>query len=150
LTRSPGGKNRWAPYLVDSGVWIGAFNPRDRYHEEAKLIIRGIADRAIQSVIITDHILGEVTTYIRKKVGSEASVRAAEAMLDTNLLEIIFSDEDDFNAAYHIFKRYEGLSHADALSVVFARNLQSPGIFSFDAGFDGIRGITRLEKIPNP
>jgi len=135
-------------YLVDSEVWIGAFNPKDRYHEKAKPIVQAVSSGALGRVFITDHIFGEVTTYLRRKVGPDRSAGVGEAMLNSPHLETIFVDEDIFNAAHHIFRRYRQLSFADAVSVVMVRERKLPGIFSFDTGFDAVRDVRRLDAIP--
>ncbi len=135
-------------YVVDSGVWIGAFNPRDRYHERAKPIVEAVSGGELGRALISDHIFGEVTTYLRRKVGPERSAGVGEAMLDSPHLETVFVDEDVFNAAHHIFRRYRQLSFADAVSVVIIRESKSPGIFSFDSGFDAVRDVRRLDGLP--
>ncbi len=135
-------------YVVDSGVWIGAFNPRDRYYEKAKPIVQAVSSGALGKILITDHIFGEVTTYLRRKVGPDRSAGVGEAMLNSPHLETVFVDEDVFNAAHHIFRRYTQLSFADAVSVVIVRGRKSPGIFSFDSGFDAVRDVRRLDALP--
>lgn len=127
---------------------IGAFNPRDAHHTKARPILEALVAGKLGRVLITDHIFGEVTTYLRKKVGPESSCQVAEAMLDSEHLEVAFVNEDIFNAAYHIFRRYERLAFTDAASVVVYRNRRASGIFSFDRGFDAVRNMNRLETIP--
>ncbi|KXB01992.1 hypothetical protein AKJ44_01640 [candidate division MSBL1 archaeon SCGC-AAA261F17] len=137
-------------YCVDSGVWIGAFNPKDAHHERAKPIIKAVTDGEPGGIIITDHIFGEVATYTRRKIGIEKSVKAARAMLDTDHVEIIVINDDLFSASYHIFERYPQLSFADAASIVVMRNQDVTEIFSFDSGFDGVREVNRLNALPKP
>ncbi len=135
-------------YVIDSGVWIGAFNPNDRYHQKAKVILQSLVNGELGRALITDHILGEVTTYLRMKIRPDRSPEVARVMLDSDHLEIVYVDRDILNAAYHIFKRYEQLSFADAVSIVVIRNKGASGIFSFDKGFDGARNIHRFETVP--
>jgi len=137
-------------YLVDSGVWIGAFNPRDRHHERPKPIVGvgAVSEGALGRVFITNHIFGEVVTYLRRKIGPDRSAEVGEAMLNSAHVDTLFVDDDIFNAAHHIFRTYRQLSFADAISVVIVRDRKLPGIFSFDGGFDAVRDVNRLEALP--
>lgn len=135
-------------YFVDSGVWIGAFNPKDAHHREAKPILKAITDGKLGKALFTDHVFGEVVTYLRRKIGSRQSVGVAKALLDSGHVEVVFVNEDIFSAAYHIFERYPQLSFADATSVVVMQDRGVSEIFSFDRGFDGVQDLRRLETVP--
>lgn len=132
-------------YLLDSGVWIGAFNPKDVHHSEAKPIL---TSGELEKVLLTDHIFGEVLTYARRKIRPEQSVEIAKAILNSEHTEVIFIDEDIFNAAYHIFRRYHQLSFADSATVAVMRDRNISEIVSFDSDFDGVQNISRLEVLP--
>ncbi|MBI4362804.1 MAG: type II toxin-antitoxin system VapC family toxin [Euryarchaeota archaeon] len=132
--------------LVDSGVWIGGFNPRDRHHPAAAPILRAIGTGKARAVI-TDHIYGEVVTYLRRKMGARPSLDAARALLDSPHITIVHVDPALFQAAYHLFERYPRLSFADAASVAAMRDRGLRTILSFDSDFDGIQDITRAEGL---
>ena len=134
-------------YLVDSGVWIGASNPKDGHHREAMAVLKAILKGELGKVLITDLIFDEVVTYIRRKVGRRQSIEAGRMLLDSKHVEIIYIDEHIFNAAYHMFERYPGLSFTDAASVAIMIDRGIQHIVSFDKGFDGIRDIVRLERV---
>ncbi|MFH1821234.1 MAG: PIN domain-containing protein [Methanobacteriota archaeon] len=134
-------------YLVDSGVWIGAANPKDIHHREATSVLKSILKGELGKALITDLIFSEVVTYIRRKVGRKQSVEAARMLIDSGHVEITHIDVKIFNAAYHMFERYSELSFADAASVAIMKDRGIQQIFSFDKGFDGVRDITRLETI---
>ncbi|MEM4188276.1 MAG: PIN domain-containing protein [Candidatus Hadarchaeum sp.] len=134
-------------YLVDSGVWIAASNPKDKHHREAVPVLKSILSGAQGKAIITNLIFSEVTTYIRKKIGKKQSVEAARLIMDSEHVKIIFIDENIFNAAYHMFEKYPELSFADATSVAVMKDRDIRQIISFDRGFDTVRDINRLEKI---
>lgn len=134
-------------YLFDSGVWVGAFNPKDGHHRKAKAIIEALIGGQLGKALMTDHIFDEVTTYLRMKTRPDRSPEAARAMLDSDHIQMIYVDRDILNSAYHMFKRYEQLSLADAASVVVIRNMGGDGIFSFDHGFDVVRDVNRLETV---
>ena len=135
-------------YLVDSGVWIGGFNPKDVYYPKAKPILRAITEGKLGKILITNCIFNEIVTYLRRKVGSRLSIEVARALLDSEHVKIEHVDERIFNAAYHVFERYSELSFTDAVTVVTMLDRGVKRIFSFDSGFDRVKGIERLESIP--
>lgn len=134
-------------YLVDSGVWIGASNPKDIHHREASAVLKAILKGELGKVLITDLIFSEVVTYIRRKVGRRQSIEAARMLLDSEHVEVICIDGNIFSAAYHMFERYPQLSFTDAASVAVMRDRGVQQMISFDKGFDGIRDIVRLETV---
>ena len=132
--------------IVDSGVWIAAFNKKDVHHETAKKIITAIINGHIKNAMISDYIFNEVVTYIRKKINIIASNQAANALLDSEHVMITNIDESSFMAAFHVFQGYEALSFTDASTVVLMKNLKVKTLFSFDSGFDGINDVQRLDQ----
>jgi predicted nucleic acid-binding protein len=134
-------------YIVDSGVWIGAANPRDAYHQKATAVLKAILEGRAGKALITNLIFAEVVTYIKRKVGAEESIEVAKVLMDSKHVEIVHVDEHLFNAAYHMFERYPKLSFADAASVAVAKDMKIQRIISFDKDFDGIRDIVRSEAI---
>jgi len=133
--------------MVDSGVWISAFNKKDIHHEEGKAIVSAISEGKLSGVLITDYIFNEVVTYVRKKIDFNASVQAANALLDSNNIEFINVDNSTFNSSIHIFQKYDQLSFTDASIVVIMKNSNVKVLYSFDSGFDGINDIHRLDKL---
>lgn len=136
-------------FFIDSGVWIAAFNKKDKHHTAAGKIIHHLLDEQIDKVYISDYVFDEVTTYIKKKISPESSILVAEAMLDSHRIEIIFMNEKIFNASYHIFKMYDRLSFTDASIVVMMKNRKIKQLYSFDSGFDSVKEIQRLSILIN-
>lgn len=134
-------------YLVDSGVWIGAANPKDAHHREATSVLKSILSGELGKAIITDLIFSEVVTYIRNKIGRSQSVEAAKMLIDSERIEIVHIDENMFNAAFFMFERYPALSFADAASVAVMKDRGVNQLVSFDKGFNGVREIVRLETL---
>lgn len=134
-------------YLVDSGVWIAASNPKDIHHTKATSVLKSLLKGELGRVLITSLIFNEVATYIRRKIGQKQSVEAAEMLLDSKHVEIVHINEHTFNAAYHMFERYPELSYTDAASVTIMKDRGIRQIISFDKGFDGVRDIVRLETV---
>ena len=138
-------EGKWV-YFIDSGVFIGAFNKKDFYHDKASKIINSIINDEIQKCYFSDYIFDEVTTYIRKKIGAAQSIKVAEALLNFSKLKFLIVDEATVYASFHLFKRYERLSFTDSISIVLMKNYKINKIFSFDSGFNGIKDIIRLTE----
>ena len=132
--------------IIDSGVWIAAFNKKNINHIIGKRIAEAIDDGKIQDAFITDYIFNEVVTYCRKKIGFDKSKEIAEKLLNSFDIQIIYTDKATFNASYHIFQIYPNLSFTDASLVVIMENNNIPYIYSFDSGFDVVKVIHRLEN----
>lgn len=135
-------------YIVDSGVWIGAFNPKDAHYGKAAGIVEAISRGKLGRALITSFIFGEVVTYVRRKIGPERATEVARAMLDSKHVEILHIDGHMFNAGCHIFEVYPRLSFADSVSAAVMEDTGIRHIISFDSGFDGVRDIIRLESVP--
>ncbi len=135
--------------LIDSGVWIAAFNKKDAHHVQGKTIISAVTEGKLANVLITDYIFNEVVTYTRKKLGSEVSLKIAAALLDSRHVKIIMVDEGAFMSSFHIFQKFDLLSFTDASIVVVMKNLRIEHLFSFDSGFDSVKDILRLESLPD-
>jgi predicted nucleic acid-binding protein len=133
--------------VIDSGVWIAAFNKKDVHHQQGRLIISAVTDGKLVEPRITDYIFNEVVTYTRKKLGFEVSLKIANALLDSSHVKMLVVDESMFMSSFHIFQKYDALSFTDANIVVVMKNLRLKWLYSFDSGFDGVKKITRLESL---
>ncbi len=133
--------------LLDTTVFIAAAFPKERHHKEGREIVASVEDGALRKLVITDYILDEAVTFIRKKVGAAASIETLDAMIYSPHLRFVKVEERHFEAGLQLFRTYEGLSFTDAISVAVMRDLDIEVIYSFDSDFDGIPGIIRLTKV---
>jgi len=132
--------------LVDSCVFIGAFNPRDSEHKKSAAIIEAIDGKKFRAEI-TDYILDEILTFVRKKSGYENSLAVLKILESHPNINCIRVDDKSYNDAFDVFRRYPALSFTDATSVSVMRNHNIRNIYSFDGGFDGIKGIKRKDSV---
>jgi len=135
------------PSLLDTTVFIAAAFPREKHHEEGRAIITSVEEGALGKPVITDYILDEVVTFVRKKKGATASIEMLEAMIYSPHLRLVQVKTNHFEAGLQLFKTYERLSFTDAVSVAVMRDLDIEVIYSFDSDFDGIPGIVRLTTV---
>jgi predicted nucleic acid-binding protein len=131
--------------FIDTAFWVAVVRQPDAKHERAKALGKRILERRAKAVI-SDMVLAEVVTFILKKDGH---TRAQELM---NLLEenttILFVDKAVLEEAKSLLRRYwsprKRLSVCDATSYVLMRGRGIEDLYSFDSGFDGLPGITRI------
>jgi len=133
--------------ILDTTVFIAAAFPREKHHVEGRAIITSVEEGALGKPVITDYILDEVVTFVRKKKGAAASVEMLEAMIYSPHLRLVQVGIPHFEAGLQIFRTYERLSFTDAVTVAVMRDLDIEVIYSFDSDFDGIPGIVRLTTV---
>jgi len=131
------------PFL-DTTVFIAASFPKEKHHKEGKEIINAVEEGILGKPVITDYILDEIVTFVRKKKGTNASIEILDTILSSPKLTLIKVENKHFEAGIQIFKTYERLSFTDAISVAVMRDLNIKTIYSFDSGFDGISDVIRL------
>jgi len=133
--------------LLDTTVFIAAPFPREKHHKEGRAIITSVEEGALGEPVITDYILDEVVTFVRKRKGAAASIEMLDAITHSPRLRLVKVESRHFEAGLQIFRTYEGLSFTDAISVAVMRDLDIEVIYSFDSNFDGIPGIVRLTTV---
>ncbi len=128
--------------LVDANVpmyLVGARHPnKDR---ALALVTRfiGEGERLITNVEVYQEILHRYSAVRRGD-----AIDHAFAALDGIVDEILTVDMADVRAARWLLAELDGLSARDAVHVAVMQRVGVSRIFSFDAGFDGCPGITRL------
>ena len=135
------------PSLLDTTVFIAAAFPREKHHKEGRAIITSVEEGALGEPVITDYILDEVVTFVRKRKGAAASIEMLDAITHSPRLRLVKVETRHFEAGLQLFRTYEGLSFTDAVSVAVMRDLDIEVIYSFDSDFDGIPGIVRLTTV---
>lgn len=129
---------------MDTVVLVGALHRRDTHHDEALPIVRA-ADRGdLAPLIVTDFILAETLNYIVKK-GSSAAARQALDRLESSpgfVFERVPDTSYDRGRG-EVFRRYDGLSFVDCLTVAWMEDHDVETIYSFDQGFDRVGSVTR-------
>ncbi len=133
-----------SPTLVDSNVLIGAFNPKDEFHKPAARMLSQIEQGKVDKPIITDYILDEVLTFVRRRLGFEKSLEVLEAILSSDILGIEKVDDREVQAGIILFEKNRRLSFTDSVSVAVMDSKGTHRIISFDKDFDSVRGIERL------
>jgi len=125
--------------FIDTGIFSGAYNIRDRYHTRAKEILRKILEGHFGHAYTSDYIFDETLTLAFLKTKNyDATIRLGHGILESNI-SLLYVDDDDFIDAWNLFKRLKkGLSFTDCTSLVLIRRYRISRIASFDTDFDGL------------
>jgi len=131
--------------FVDTAFWIAAIRQPDAQHERAKTLGTEILDQRAK-VVISDMVLAEVVTLILKKDGHEPAQKLMDLLEDNTT--ILFIDKPVLEDAKTLLRQYwsprKKLSICDAASYVLMQRNGIEDLYSFDSGFDGLPGITRI------
>lgn len=133
--------------FLDTTVFIAAAFPKEKHHKAGREIIISVEKGVLGRPVITDCILDEVVTFVRKKKGAAASVEILDAILYSSYLKLIKIENRHLEAGLQLFRMYKRLSFTDAVSVAVMRDLNIEVIYSFDSDFDEIPGIIRLTHV---
>ena len=133
--------------FLDTTVFIAAVFLKEKHHKEGRAIIASVEEGVLGTPVITDYILDEVVTFVRKRKSAAASIEVLEAMVYSPHLKFVKVENRHFEAGLQLFRTYERLSFTDAVSVAVMRDLNVEVIYSFDSDFDGIPGIVRLTSM---
>ena len=93
---------------------------------------------------ITDYILDEVLTFVRRRLGFGKSLEVMESILASDTLNLEKVELGEFQAGIIIFEQHQRLSFTDSVSLAFMNSKGIKEIYSFDKDFDGIGGIRRV------
>lgn len=133
--------------FVDTGAWYALADQSDRNNREAILIYRQIF-KDFQKLIITNLIVAESYTLIRKGLGPGAGIDFLRNLGGSPRISKVFSDIEMEKQAEDIIRRFkdQDFSYTDAVSFVCMKRLNINQAFTFDrhfrtAGFEVLPGI---------
>ncbi len=136
--------------LVDSGAFYAFADRDDAYHCQA-FRQWGTLLQQKTPLVVTNHIVDETYTLIRRRLGFRAAVDFLAGLRESEqmeLLKVVTSDAQVEAEAEALLKKYDDqdLSYTDAVSLAMARRLQVRQIFSFDRHLQ----LEGAELIPSP
>jgi predicted nucleic acid-binding protein len=131
--------------FIDTAFWIAAARQPDAQHERARALGKALLQRR-SKLVISDLVLAEVVTLILRKDGQEPAQKLMDRLEDNTT--ILFVDKAVLEDAKSLLRRYwsprKRLSVCDATSCILMQKRGIEDVYSFDSGFDGLPGITRI------
>jgi uncharacterized protein len=103
--------------FVDSSAWIALFSKRDQHHEEADRGFRAIVVSK-RRILTTNMVLAEIHRLLLYRAGIQAAATALRKIESSPLVEIIFADAINHQAAKDLMKKLQDhpISYTDAVS----------------------------------
>lgn len=117
--------------FVDTSVFVAFFNRQDQYHKQALDLL------VLQKnpIFILDAVLHESLALLRKRVGKDVAVQAAQQLQDSHFCTLFISPKNMLIKALSLFIEKRGkYSYADCILVLEAQS-RDGGILSFDRHF---------------
>lgn len=133
--------------FVDSVVLIAAMHRRDRRHAEAFPILHAADEGRIPTLVMTDFVLAETLNYLTRKGGSAVGREALRRLEASSGFRVERVSDEVWAAGKAVFRRIDGLSLVDAVTVAFMERRKLRRIYSFDADLDRVPGVERLEAV---
>lgn len=139
-----------ARVLVDANVLIAARLARDQNHERAAELTTGFDEGDLPTAYVLTDVLEETLNYLLARGGHTVARDTLDALVESSGFDIQHSSKSEFEAARSLFRKYESLSLTDAVVVAAMERRDVEYLYSFDDGFDGVEGLTRLTTTDNP
>lgn len=133
--------------VIDSLVWIGAFSERDQYREISKSIFDYNSKGNIKKIYLTDYVLLETINFLLRKEEFNTASFVLNLFLQSERIEIVYVDELMLQDIKNLFEKYRDLSLTDCSIIALMKEKGIKYLFSFDSGFDKVKGIIRKESI---
>ena len=118
--------------LVDTSFWIALFYPADAQHSAARNLW-ATAD----SLLCTNHVLGETWTFLRRRRGHADALRAVDAIRRSPKVSPFQVEPALEEEAWNWLRRHDEreYSYVDATSFAVMRRRRLREAFAFDGDF---------------
>ena len=130
--------------IIDSNIWIALTSKDKELKIKSQDIIKGFSEGKIKDIYITDYVLLETTNFLLRKTNFETTLKVYEFILENT--NIIYINESMLEKINELFKKYKDLSITDCSLIILSNEKNIKEIYSFDSGFDKVKGIVRKES----
>jgi predicted nucleic acid-binding protein len=119
--------------FADTSFWVALALRRDRRHDTAAQLW---AERD-QPLLVSNHVLGEVWTFLRRRDGHGAASRASELIERSDAVDVFHVPPDTEDEAWHWLRRHDEreYSFVDATSFAVMRRRGMTEALAFDGDF---------------
>lgn len=128
--------------FTDTSALYALADKREQNHDESKVLYEKLLSKKA-TFLITDYIIAECATLIRRRLGYSKSVdfiNLVEEGEALGLFEIVFVEGAIFKKAEQIFRDMQSgkLSLVDAISFATMQHKKVSKYFAFDKRFDEV------------
>jgi len=132
--------------FVDTSVFFALADETDKNHQEAKKLSGKIRREKLE-IVISDHILSETLTLIRRKMGFQKALLIGNKLFDSKITNLIIIGEGMLKEGWDIFLKYsdKDFSFVDCISFAIMKHEGIDTAFTFDRHFEQM-GFKILRK----
>ena len=122
--------------FADTGAWIALADENDIKHKTAKEIYDLLKKKNV-SLIITDYIFDETTTWLNYKVGHVIACDWGNKILNSHMVKMVKVKENHIVIAWDIFQKYndQKFSFTDCVSFSIMKSMGINMAFAYDSHF---------------
>lgn len=128
--------NNLSHVFVDTSFFKAIIDPKDEFHQAAKIIEQKINDEQIK-LVTSNYVLDEAFTLIRKRCGLEVvdEFRRYLAIISAILKIIRVTVSDEAGAWDWFLQDWSDLSFTDCVSFALMKRLEIGQALTFDSHF---------------
>jgi predicted nucleic acid-binding protein len=130
--------------VIDSCVWIACMSKRDANYEAARRIIKEVFQDAALTVCVTDYVVLEVVNFLLRKTGPDLAFKTLDMFEKHGRIDTFFMSPERFEETSKIARKYK-TSLTDASLITLMKSTGIRTIYSFDSGFDKVKGVERKD-----
>jgi uncharacterized protein len=120
--------------FADTSFWFALQERRDRRHGDARALVRA----GIGHVLVSNHVVGETWTLLRRRAGHLAAVGFIDRLARLPEVEVVHVDVATESEAWRWLRRHDEreYSFVDATSFAFMRRRRIREALAFDGNFN--------------
>lgn len=125
--------------FIDTSGLVALFDSRDTNHKAARAAWQKV-QASEEPLLLTDHIIAETVTLLRRRAGFQAAQRVGQRLLSGALGEIVYVDESLLRRAFSLLEKYgdQDLSLVDCSSFAVMKHRRIIHAFTFDDDFRAV------------
>ena len=132
--------------LLDTSFLVALSNAKDENGDAAQALKGRIAKKELGQSYLSDYIFDEFVTFLKARHVPRQKVREmGDALLSDSSIQLLKVDSNAFLQSWELFKKFDALSFTDCTTVILASQFGIKSVASFDADFDGIDFIKRIQ-----
>lgn len=135
---------------VDTTVLYAAGNRRTQRHEAGLAIVSAADQGDLPRLRVPDVVLVESMNGLSREVGHRTAMEMLNRLAVGSQFELVREPMTVWQQGLDRFRSTQRLSLADAVIVAGLRHAGLENLYSFDDGFDGVEGLTRLATPDDP
>ncbi len=119
--------------FADTSFWVALTLRRDHHHDAA----RSLWEHRDQSLLVSNHVLGEVWTFLRRRDSHAVARRARHLIERSEAVEVCHVPADVEEEAWRWLERHDERTYSfvDATSFAVMRRRGLLEALAFDGGF---------------